>query len=51
MLKAIKQQAVMEFLMRKNETPIEIRQWLLAFCGADIVDVSTVCHCVRKLRR
>jgi hypothetical protein len=50
MLKAIKQQSVMEFLVRKNKAPIKIHQWLLAFCGADIVDVSTVCHCVRKLR-
>jgi hypothetical protein len=36
--------------MRKNEAPIKIHQWLLAFCGADIVDVSTVCYCMRKLR-
>lgn len=47
-LKGIKQQAFMEFLMRENEAPVEIHEWLLAFCGADTVDVSTVCHCVRK---
>jgi hypothetical protein len=44
----IKQQAFTEFLMREDEAPIEIHQWLLAFCGADNVDVNTVCHCVRK---
>jgi hypothetical protein len=50
MLKGIKQQAVMEFLMSEDEVPIKLHQWLLAFCGADTVDVSTVCHCTRKSR-
>jgi hypothetical protein len=50
MLKGIKQQAVTEFLMRENEAPVEIHQWLLAFCGADSVDISTVCHCLKRSR-
>jgi hypothetical protein len=47
LLKGIKQQAIMEFLVRENEAAIKIHQWFLAFCGADTVDLSAVCH-VRK---
>jgi len=36
--------------MHKNETPIEIHQWLLAVCGEDTLDISTVLCWVRKLR-
>jgi hypothetical protein len=49
-LKRVKQQAVIEFLTHKNQTAIEIHRQLLAFCGEDAVDISTVCHWVRKLR-
>jgi hypothetical protein len=47
-MKCIKQQAVIEFLMHENETPVGIHQHLLAFHGADTVNISTVCHWVRK---
>jgi len=50
MLKGIKQQTVREFLMHEYEARVKIHQWLLAFCGADTVDVSTVCHCMRMSR-
>lgn len=46
----IKQQAVAEFFMHENETAIGIHGQLLAVCGEDIVNISTVPRWVRKLR-
>jgi hypothetical protein len=46
----IKEQAVTEFFMHGNGTPIKIHRWLLAYYGEDTVDISTV-HCwIRKSR-
>jgi hypothetical protein len=44
----IKQPAVIEFLTHENETPTEIHRRLLAFCGEDAADKSTVHHWVRS---
>jgi hypothetical protein len=48
--KRVKQRAVTEFLTHESETPIEIYKCFLAFYGEDTVDVSAVCHWVRKSR-
>ena len=48
--KHIKQQSLTDFLSYENKIPIKMQQQLLAFYGEDIVDISTVCHWVRKLR-
>jgi hypothetical protein len=45
-----KQQAVTDFLMRKNITPTRIHKRLFAFCGQGTVNIGTVHHWVINLR-